>query len=390
MNYNFNEIIDRKNTNCIKYDFPERYNAPTDALPMWVADMDFRVPSEIRDALQKVTTHGIFGYSDTTEDYFKSVYNWFNNGFGYKPEPDWLVKTPGVVFAVAMAIKAYTKEGDGVLIQKPAYYPFENTVRKNNRIVVENSLVYDDNKYTINFDDFEDKIRNNNVRLFILCSPHNPVMRVWTKDELYKMGDICKKYGVIVLSDEIHCDFVFTGKHIFFTDVDPSFAEFSLITTAPTKTFNLSGLQVSNNFIPNVYLRHKFKDEIDKSGYHQLGIMGLTACQAAYTYGGEWHKQLIEHLKENIKFVQEFLETKMPHITMPAAEATFLMWLNFSALGMPQNELDSRIKKEGKVWLHSGTTFGKEGEGFMRMNIGCPLPILVQAMEGIYNALGTF
>ncbi|MCL1995994.1 MAG: pyridoxal phosphate-dependent aminotransferase [Defluviitaleaceae bacterium] len=388
MTYNFNEIIDRKNTNSIKHDFPSRYDAPDDAIPMWVADMDFCMPENIKDALKKVVEHGIFGYSDATDGYFEAVHSWFNSGFGYSPKEDWLVKTPGVVFAIAMAIKAYTKKGDRILIQKPVYHPFEHTIRINDRIVVDSPLIYDNNKYTINFDDFEAKIKSNNVRMFILCSPHNPVMRVWTRSELKHMGDICKKYGVIVLSDEIHCDFVIQGQHTVFTDVDPCFAEFSLVSTAPSKTFNISGLQVSNNFIPNIYLRHRLKDEIDKSGYHQLGIMGLAACQAAYTHGGDWHKQMLDHIRGNIEFVQNFLQTNMPHITLPPVEATYLLWLNFSALKLPQKEIDSIIKTKGKVWLHNGTTFGEQGVGFMRMNIGCPLPVVEQAMEGIKKAIG--
>ncbi|MCL1935648.1 MAG: pyridoxal phosphate-dependent aminotransferase [Defluviitaleaceae bacterium] len=387
--YNFNENINRKGTYSLKYDFMLEKKKPEDVIPMWVADMDFKTPNEIIESIIRTAEHGIYGYTETKEDYFLSIYNWFSKNFGYEPKKEWLVKTPGVVYALAMAIKAYTNEGDSILVQMPVYYPFFDTVIKNNRIVIENNLIYKYGKYTIDFVDFENKIKYNNVKLFLLCSPHNPVMRSFTKEELLQMGNICKKYDCIVVSDEIHCDFVFTEKkHIVFSDVEESFKNFSLIVTAPTKTFNLSGLQVSNTFIANEKLRKKFELEIYKTGYHQLSTMGIHGCIAAYNYGSKWHKELVKYLKQNIEITIQFFKTKIPNVTIPPIEATFLIWLDFSYLDIEQKELENKILHDGKVWLHSGTIFGKkQGKGFMRMNIGTSRSVLEEALGRIYKSL---
>ncbi|MDD3766870.1 MAG: pyridoxal phosphate-dependent aminotransferase [Eubacteriales bacterium] len=389
MKYDFDKVIDRRNTNSIKYDFAEKRGMPPDLLPLWVADMDFSAPKEVTDALLKVANHAIFGYSDVGSGYFSAVHDWFLKYFDFDIKHQWLVKTPGVVFALAMAVKAYTEIGDAVLIQTPVYPPFFKVVQANNRKVVKNSLVYADGKYVIDFKDFEDKIVQNNVKLFILCSPHNPMGRVWTKEELIKMGEICQRHGCIVVSDEIHCDFVYSGhKHYVFASLSDDFLENSIICTAPSKTFNLAGLQVSNVFIANENLKKAFKEEIGKTGYSQLNTMGLVACQSAYENGSEWLFQLKEYLTENLNFLRSYLKQRIPQIKLVEPEGTYLAWLDFKSLGLEQKELDHLIINKAKLWLNSGSMFGIEGMGFQRINIACPREILKTALERLENTFG--
>ncbi|MDF2484988.1 MAG: patB, partial [Herbinix sp.] len=244
MDYDFNQMINRRNTNSLKYDFAVERKKPSDILPLWVADMDFSAPKEVLDAIHQAVSHGIFGYSEVKQDYFEIVQDWFYRHYEWVTQEEWMIKTPGVVFAITMAIRALTKEGDGVLIQQPVYYPFSETIRLNNRKLVVNSLLYRDHQYFMDFDDFENKIISEKVKLFLLCSPHNPVGRVWSREELIKVGEICLKHNVIVISDEIHCDFTYPGyQHTIFATISEAFAQNSIICTAPSKSFNLAGLQ---------------------------------------------------------------------------------------------------------------------------------------------------
>ncbi|HHX62727.1 MAG TPA: pyridoxal phosphate-dependent aminotransferase [Epulopiscium sp.] len=388
MDHNFDEIVDRKNTNSLKYDFMVERGKPEDILPLWVADMDFRTPDAVTEALIESAEHGIFGYSDTKENYFNAIYNWYKTRFDWEVEPSWLVKTPGVVYAIAVAIKAFTNEGDAVIIQQPVYHPFSNTIIDNNRKLVNNSLVYKDGKYTIDFNDFEQKIKENGVKLFVLCSPHNPVGRVWTQEELIRLGDICLKYGVIVVSDEIHGDFVYGGrKHFVFTSLKPEYIENTIICTAPSKTFNLAGLQVSNIFIANKEVRNKFKAEASKNGYSQLNTMGLVACQAAYEHGAQWVDDLNKYLEGNLSLIRSFLLEKLPEIKLVEPEGTYLVWLDFSGLGLSEKELDDLITHKAKLWLNSGAIFGKDGAGFQRVNIACPKAIIERALLQLEKAV---
>jgi cystathionine beta-lyase len=379
MIYDFDKVTDRKNTNSLKYDFASERGKREDLLPLWVADMDFQTPPGVIEALVRSANHGIFGYSDVKESYFKAVSDWFINYFGYETRPEWLVKTPGVVFALAAAVRAFTDEGDGVLIQRPVYYPFSGVIRDNNRKIINSPLVYENGEYHIDFEDFEKKIRDNNVRLFLLCSPHNPVGRAWTPPELKAMGDICVKYGVKVISDDIHCDFVFEPhKHSVFSEISADFAGISVICTAPSKTFNLAGLQASNIFIQNETLREEFIREYRKTGYSQLNSMGLAACESAYRYGGEWLRQLKVYLMGNIKLVADFCERT--GIKLIPVQGTYLVWLDFSPLGMSDKETDLLIENKAGIWLDTGLMFGREGSGFQRMNIACPRAFLEEAL----------
>ncbi len=388
MKFDFDTIIERRGTNSLKYDFAQERGKSDDLLPLWVADMDFQTAPAVRDRLEQVAKHGVFGYSEGKPEYFRAVSKWYKENFQWNVEPDWLVKTPGVVFAIASAIHAFTKEGEGVLIQQPVYYPFSEVIFDNHRKMVNNPLKLEDGHYQIDFEDFEEKIKTNDVKLFLFCSPHNPVGRVWTEAELQRLGDICLKYGVIVVSDEIHSDFVYPGhQHRVFASLSSEYADITVTCTAPSKTFNLAGLQISNIFISNSDLRNKFKSAINAQGYSQVNLMGLTACQAAYEDGEEWLKQLKKYLAGNLLYVREFLKEQLPKVKLIEPEGTYLLWLDFRELGLTEEEREDLIVNRAKLWLDSGAIFGEIGEGFERVNIACPRVILMQAMNQLAQAL---
>ena len=386
--YDFDEVIDRRNTDCLKYDFAVQRGRPKDVLPFWVADMDFSIAQEIEDALVKRCQHGIFGYSEATDGYFAALQNWYLKHFNWQVQRPWLIKTPGVVFALAMAVKAFTEPGDGVLVQQPVYYPFTEVIRDNDREVVNAPLALVNGHYEIDFEDLEQKLANPKVKLMFLCSPHNPVGRVWTKEELLKVGDLCLKYNVITVSDEIHSDFVWDDNvHTPFATLGEEYQQNCIVCTAPSKTFNLAGLQVSNIFIPNQKLRRAFRKQIDAAGYSQLNTLGLVACQAAYTYGEEWLTQVKAYIRSNITFVDEYLKQNLPRIKMLPIEGTYLVWLDCSALGMTADEREQWLWHEAKLWLDGGGIFGKEGEAFERINVACPRATLLQGLEQLKAAV---
>ena len=387
-NLNFDEIIDRKGTDCLKYDFAKRRGLPEDVLPLWIADMDFRTSSYVEDALIDRTKHGIFGYSEVQEDYFRAVAGWMNRHHNWNVEPGWLIKTPGVVFALAMAVKAYTEVGDCVLIQQPVYYPFSEVIEDNERVIVSNDLYLGtDNRYHIDFEDFEKKIVEHHIKLFLLCNPHNPSGRVFTKEELTKLGDICLKHGVIVVSDEIHNDFVFKGEHTVFASVKKEYEDISIICTSPSKTFNLASMLISNIFIPNKKLKSKFRHEVDATGISQLGVLGLEAAKAAYEKGDEWYEKMMAYVRENIEYVKKYVEENMPGVKVIDGEGTYLVWLDFRATGIEAEELDHRIIYDAKLWLDSGKIFGETGLGFQRINVATPRKIVTECLERIRKIL---
>ena len=386
--YDFNKITDRHGTNAIKYDLAVARGKPADVLSLWVADMDFPTAPAILEALHKKVNHGIFGYSVPDENFYETVKNWQKTEHDFDIARHWVVTTPGVVFAIACAIKAFTREGEAVIIQTPVYYPFKNMILANNRKLVTSSLFEKDGKWQIDFDDFEKKIVENDVKLFILCSPHNPVGRVWTREELTRLSEICLKHNVIVFADEIHNDFVFEpNKHIVFSTISKEAAWNSVISTSASKTFNLAGLQFSVNFIQNPALKKKFHDERDKTGYDEPSLMGFVATQAAYEHGKDWLTALKKHLVENLDFVRNFVKENLPKVRLIEPEGTYLLWLDFSAYGYSDSELDNLIVNKAKVWLDRGTMFGCEGEGYQRINIATPRPILEEALKRIEKNL---
>lgn len=341
-NLNFDRIVDRKNTYSLKYDFAAERKRPEDILPMWVADMDFPTSSFITDDLKKRAEHGIFGYSEVKSEYFDAVYSWMDKHFNWQPKEEWLVKTPGVVFALAMAVKAFTEKGECVLVQQPVYYSLSETVEDNDRVLISNDLQLEsDGKYHIDFEDLERKITENNIKLFLFCSPQNPTGRVWTEEELLKVGEICQKHGVILVSDEIHQDFVFgSNRHSVFPSIKKEFEDFAIVCTSPTKTFNIAGLQISNIFIPNPSLRRAFVKQVYAAGYSQCNIMGLIACEAAYKYGEEWYREVKTYIKGNIDYTRDFLKNELPEVKLIEPEGTYLLWLDFRELGLTKSELN--------------------------------------------------
>lgn len=392
--YNFDKIINRKGTNCLKYDFAVERGKPAEVLPLWVADMDFQVSEEITKSLHAAVEHGIYGYTQPKDPYYNAIMNWMKKNHQWETKREWIVKTPGVVFALGAAVKAFTKPGDAVLIQNPVYYPFTNIIRDNDRRVIDNTLVYEKrvtegkSQYSIDYEDFERKIVQENIKLFILCNPHNPVGRVWTREELQYLGEICLRHHVIVVSDEIHNDFVYPGfEHTVFANVDPRFAEFTVTCTAPSKTFNLAGLQISNIFIPNETLREAFQKEIDKTGYDEPNALGTVACEAAYRGGQEWLDQLRAYLLENLNFLRAYLQEKIPQIHLVEPEGTYLVWLDCSELGISGKELDQFIVEKAGLWLDGGAMFGPSGVDFQRVNIACPRATLELALDKLKAAV---
>lgn len=387
-NLNFDNVINRRNTDCLKFDFAERRGMPKDVLPLWVADMDFQTSSYIQDALEERVKHGIFGYSETTKPYFEAVSCWMKTHHDWEIKENWIIKTPGIVFALAMAVKTFTNVGDNVLIQLPVYYPFSEVITDNGRNIVSNTLYLgDDNRYHIDYEDFEKKITENNIKLFLLCNPHNPVGRVWTKEELTKLGDICVKHGVTVVSDEIHQDFVFKGKHQVFANIKKEFADITVTCTAPSKTFNIASLMVSNIIISNPELKKKFRQEVNAAGISQIGVMGLIACEAAYKNGGEWYEAMLSYVNDNIEFTKKYVEDNLKGVNMVEHEGTYLVWLDFRQTGLSVDELEDTIINKAGLWLDSGRIFGESGRGFQRINVACPRSILKEALDRINKAI---
>ena len=387
-NLDFDKIINRKDTRCLKYDFAKLRGMPEDVLPLWVADMDFETSSYVEDALIERAKHGIFGYSEVQTPYFEIVRDWMKRHHSWDVEEEWLIKTPGIVFALAMAVKAYTEPGDSVLIQLPVYYPFSEVIEDNGRKVVSSTLFLgEDNRYHIDFDDFEKKIVEERIKLFFLCNPHNPVGRVWTEEELTCLGDICVKHHVTVVSDEIHNDFIFKGKHLVFANLKKEYEDISITCTSPSKTFNLASMMISNIFIPDQHLRHKFRKEMDAAGISQLSVMGLVACEAAYSQGEEWYQAMLSYVADNIEFTRKFVEENLQGVRMIEHEGTYLVWLDFRGTGLDADELDKLIIHKAKLWLDSGKIFGECGRGFQRINVACPRSTLKEALERIKRAL---
>ena len=350
--------------------------------------MDFKSPPCVSEALSRAVGHGIFGYSSVKDDYYDAVAGWFLKHYDWETKPDWLVQTPGVVFAIATAVRSLTEKGDAVLIQPPVYYPFSRVTVKNGRRLVMNELVYKDGRYEIDFEDFEAKIRENDVKLFILCSPHNPVGRVWKRDELRRMGEICRKYGVIVVSDEIHCDFAFPEHpHTIFTMACPEMEERTIICTAPSKTFNLAGLQVSNIWIPDKELREKFAGLIDREGLGRSNQLGAVAAQAAYLGGEEWLNECKDYMRGNLDFLRSFIGEHLPEIKLVEPEGTYFAWLDCSGLGLSKKELNNLIIHRAKLWLDAGHIFGGDADQFQRVVLACSRKTLELALEKLETSV---
>lgn len=384
MNYDFDTVTDRKNTNAIKYDLAKKRGKPEDAVSLWVADMDFPTAPCIQKAVAEKAAHGIWGYSRPDNRYYDALKKWYKERHNFEVQNEWVVNTPGVCFALATAVKAFTNEGESVLIQKPVYYPFFNIINSLQRKVVNSSLILKNNHYEIDFDDFERKIVQENVKMLILCSPHNPGGRVWTKQELQKISEICLAHNVLVVSDEIHSDITFgSNVHTVYGSLSEQALKNSIICTAPSKSFNLAGLQFSNIFIADEKLRKAFSEELEKTGYDEPSVFGIVAATAAYSEGADWFDSVKSYIWENILFAKKYIEENASQIKVLVPEGTYLLWLDFSKTRLLDSEINDRVLNKAKVWLDRGSMFGKEGEKFQRINCATPRIILEDALKRI-------
>lgn len=385
---NFNKVTDRKNTGSVKWDTMEQFEKPNDVLPLWIADMDFKAPAGVLKALEERVSHGIFGYTQQMDSYYEAVVNWMDRRHDWKIKKDWIIITPGIVPAINFIIQTFAKEGEGVLIQRPVYNPFTNAIVNNGRKLVNSPLVLREDHYEIDFEDFENKIVEEDVKLFILCSPHNPVGRVWTSEELKTMGDICLKHKALVVVDEIHHDLVFKGlKHIPFASLSKEYSNNCITCTSPSKTFNLAGLQLSNIIIENQEILTRLNTYLDNISLTTANIFGIVGSEAAYNTGEEWLEELIDYIEGNKKYVQDFFAKKFPMIKVIDIEGTYLLWVDFRSLGMEQEELSKFLVEEAKLWLNDGYIYGEEGSGFERINLACPRSVLEKGLKQLEEAL---
>ena len=385
--YDFETIIDRRGTGCLKWDAWSRRGHAADDLPLWVADMDFKTVPAAMDALVERVQHGVYGYTMATDGYYEAVQNWFATRHGWRPEREWFVKTPGVVFALAMAVTAFTQPGDAVVIQPPVYYPFRLMIQDNGRKMATSPLAYENGRYTMDYEGFERTLEESGAKLFILCNPHNPVGRCWSEDELRRIGEICLRHHVLVVADEIHADFARKGfRHVPYASLGEEFANNAVICTAPSKTFNLAGLQLSNIFIPNPDLRAAFKRTLGRTGYDEPSVFGVTATQACYEHGAEWLDQLKEVLDVNLG-VLEAAVGRMDGVRLVPLESTYLPWLDCSGLGLDDAGIKRLVEQDAKLWLDLGTMFGPEGSGFVRMNLASPTTMVEDACARLEGAV---
>lgn len=378
--YNFDEIVERRGTNCEKWDGLKELYGRDDLLPLWVADMDFSAPPAISSALEKRGEHNIYGYTYCGDEYYEAVIGWMSRRHNWDIKKEWIVFTPGVVPALSLAIKAFTKPGDKVIIQSPVYHPFYDVIGNNGRHIVNNPLIYKDGKYTMDYEDLEEKI-DSRTRILLLCNPHNPVGRVWTKEELNKLGEICLKNDIIIISDEIHFDIVYKDyNHTVMANISPEIRENCIVCTAPSKTFNIAGLQMSNIIIPNDKLRNRYKTEFENSRISGPNIFGIEALIAAYNNSEDWLDKLLVYLEGNRDYLINFVKERIPQIKVIKPEGTYLAWVDCSGLNMDPAELRDFFVNKCRLALNAGEMFGKEGQTFQRFNIGCPQAILGEAL----------
>jgi cystathionine beta-lyase len=380
----FNKVIERKNTYSLKYDFIKERGKNEDVIPLWVADMDFQTPPEVINALVDLSRHGIFGYSEVKEDYYNVVSNWFLTRHNFKINNDWVVKTPGIVFGLAAMVRAFTNIKENILLCSPVYYPFFEVINDNNRVVVDVPLINLNNEFFLDFINIEKEIKNKNIKLMIFCSPHNPVGRVWSREELIRLGLICKKYNCIIISDEIHMDLVYkNNKHEVFQNLQDDFKEFIITCTSASKTFNLAGLLLSNIIIANKQLRKLLNDEINRQGYSQHNIFGLVATYNAYKYCGYYVDELMDYINDNFNYLNQYIQTYLNKIKVIKPEGTYLVWLDFREYNLDKETLEDLIVNKAKLWLDRGTLFGETGIGYQRINIACPLETIKKALNNL-------
>ena len=400
MKYDFDTEICRTGTNAVKWEFvnegedllhweqTSKYYGENRILPMWVADMDFPCPEPVVAALSARAQHGIYGYTAPTASYYNSVVNWMKRRHGWEIAPEWICITPGVVPALNMLVGTFVPPGDKVIVQPPIYYPFFSAIENNDAELVTNPLIYENGRYYMDFADLEAKAKDPQVKLVILSNPHNPVGRVWTRAELVRFGEICRHNDVLIVSDEIHGDLIYKGyKFTPLANISDDFARHAVICTAPSKTFNLAGLQTSSIIIPNDEIRSKFDRTLKRNGLFGGGAFGVVALQAAYDQGEEWLEQVLEYVEGNLRFLEDYVATHISQISVVQPEGTYLVWLDCRRLGLDKWALKRLMMDQARVYLDDGAIFGLEGEGFERINIACPRAILVEALARIKNAI---
>ena len=378
MKYDFDEIIDRRGTNCVKWDSAEN---PA-VLPMWVADMDFRAAPAIIDALRRRVDHGIFGYTRVPQSYYDAITGWFARRHGWNIDKNWIIYTSGVVPALSAIIKALTVPGDKVLIQTPVYNCFFSSIRNNGCEIVESPLVYADNTYSIDFEDLERKVSDPKVKAMILCNPHNPAGRVWSRDELIRIGEICIRHDVVVIADEIHCELVKPGyEYTPFASISEEFSRHCVSCVSPSKAFNIAGLQIANIVCADAGRRAKIDRAININEVCDVNPFGVIALEAAYNEGAEWLDQLLEYIHGNYEYMRRFCEEHLPDFPIIKLEGTYLVWMDCRKFGMTSAELEKALIQDAKLWLNAGTMYGKDGEGFMRWNIACPRTRMIEGLK---------
>lgn len=382
MKYNFDEIVDRRGTDCLKYDFGMKRKGRDDLLPMWVADMDFRLPEKILAELHKRVDHGIFGYTDPLDDYFDALNHWYSTRYGFTVDPEWVTLGACLVYAIHVSIQAFTAPGDGVMVMQPVYYPFSEAVRSNGRKLVNCQLRYEDGRYSIDFEALERKLREEKVKALIFCSPHNPVGRVWTEEEVVKVADLCLANDVILMVDEIHSDFVFPG-HSFFScmRLDEKYRKNLAFYSSPGKTFNIAGLQSASIIIPDETLRAKYRQANRAAGYSQANVMGQAGLIACYNLGADWVDELVAYIYGNVQYAKAFIAENLPRARVVDPEGTYLLWVDFSGYGISSEELEHRILDKAKLWLDAGAIFGPETALFERFNLAAPRSVVEEAMR---------
>ncbi|MGN0032357.1 MAG: MalY/PatB family protein [Candidatus Limimorpha sp.] len=382
MRYNFDEIINRVGTQSVKYDLRENVFGRADVIPMWVADMDFRTPDFIRDAVVERAAGDVYGYTFREEEYYDAVAEWISRRHNWNVDREWISYTPGVVCAFNMAVLSMTDEGDEVIIQPPVYPPFFHAVRGHNRILVENTLVETENGFVMDYELLEKQAKT--AKMLILSNPHNPVGRCWSREELERLGEICMRNNVLVFSDEIHCDLVLPGfKHTPFASVNPEFAMRSITAHAASKTFNIAGLATSSVIIPNEDIRERFVEYVHGIEIDLGNIFGKIATKAAMEKGEEWLRELLDYLKGNIDYAVGFIRSEMPKVRVHKPQATYMIWLDFSAYGLSNKELNDKMIFGAGVGLNNGKEFGLQGESCLRMNLACPRSIVEKALRQI-------
>ena len=384
--YNFDQILDRSNTSCVKYDNVANVFGCTDILPMWVADMDFQVAPEIQEAARKCCEKGIFGYTFRSDEAKQAFADWVARRHNWHVDISWLLSSPGIVTALSLSVRIYTQEHDKVMIFTPVYPPFYAVIKDNNRELVNSTLKVENGRYQIDWQDFEKKLKDG-VKLLILSNSHNPVGRVWTKEELTRIGALCLQYGVIILSDEIHSDLALFGhKHVVMASLSPEIAAITITTMAPSKTFNIAGMMNSVVVISSSELRQRFEQELLRLHLDLGNIFGHVTFEAAYKYGDAWLNEMLSYLEKNIMYTDQFLRQELPVVKMIPPEGSFLLWLDFRETGLSHEQLQEKLLHEAKLGLNSGTEFGTEGAGFFRMNIGCPLATVKDGLQRLKRA----